>query len=232
MVKSFTTPGDNMGNTTAAGLAANPSRSHEAARQAAWRAFRLPEVREAIADEMAKHGAGIGWRIKTLRAVGDPGTVLTEEKETTRQVKVKGASGDVDLPAEETSRTITRRSPSPADIARIVDTLNKMDGIYSQQAAQAQVTARYATLAGRFHAILGNLPPTSEEDVPMSTNVQSLEPPVPFEAMSYKRRPKLHTGILPTIKGRDTWFKQGHAPNAHSEATTNAASVKADSCTA
>ncbi len=219
MVKSFTTPGATMGSLTKAGLAANPTRSHAAAKIAAWKAFKRPEVQEAIADEMAKHGAGIGWRIKTLRAVGDPDTIITETKETVN------ARGDL-------STTTVKRSPSPADIARIVDTLNKMDGTYAQQNAQAQLTARYQTLAGRFHALLGNVSPTTEENVPMSTNVQSLEPPVPFEALSYKKRPKLCTGVIPTIKGRDTWFKQGHAPNAHSEATANAASVKADSCTA
>ena len=229
MVASLTTPGPNMGRMTAAGLAVDPKRSTSAARMAAWRALQQPQVREAVEEEMAKHGAGIGWRVKTLRAVGDPETVLTEEKETTRQIKIKGADGEAILPAVETTKTVTRRSPSPADIARIVDTLNKMDGTYAQQNAQANVSARYATLAGRFHNLLGAPQLPISEDVPKANESKRKD----SQEYSHDAKYKQYVGLLPTVRGSENLFKQRHAyhpPNARGEPTANEASEQGESC--
>ena len=153
IVKAYTTPGPTLGNLRAAGQAVDPSKTPVAAKMEAWRALKLPEVRAAVDEAMAEFGAGHNWRIKTLRDVADPKTILTEERETIH-------------PDGQTTKTITRRSPAPADIARIVDVLNKMDGTYSQQAAAAQVTARYQNLAHRFSALLANNNLQEEQYVP------------------------------------------------------------------
>jgi hypothetical protein len=169
-----------MGSLTYSGLAADPTRSKVAAKTAAHRALRHPDVRAAVDEAMSVYGAGIPWRVKSLKDAAD--TVITETSETLN------AAGDRSI-------TTKRRSPTPAEIARVIDILNRMDGTYSQQdQAARRDTDRYRSLSARFFGFLQDVSPKYEENV---THDDDAYDSVPYEPRT--GRPRRMLGLYPVV---------------------------------
>lgn len=210
IVQALTTPGPTFGNVEeTAKLIAPHLDPRRAGRHQVYRALEKTDVQAEIEEAIRAHGATIGWRIKTLRQVADPETILTETKETVTE----GEDGP------RVTKTITKRPPSASDIVRSIDVLNKMDSTYTKQNLEAQASHRYNSLAGRFHSLL------AQDVLPSVDSVTSLDMPKVERKHHGPKRGLCIPGGLPIYAGTYLGSLPELPLDACSEATSNAASV-------